>query len=35
VKTLTPKIPGKAPMENALPQKPPTLSKTNPNPSEA
>jgi chorismate synthase len=35
VKTLTPKIPGKVPTENALPQKPPTLSKTNPNPSEA
>ena len=35
VKTLTPKIPGKVSMENALPQKPPTLSKTNPNPSEA
>jgi chorismate synthase len=35
VKTLTPKIPGKVSMENALPQKAPTLSKTNPNPSEA
>lgn len=35
VKTATPKIPGQAPMENALPQNPPTSSKTNPTPSEA